>query len=355
MKRLIILLCVCPSVYLIQCPNQSYFGATETNTPESNSEKFCSIKLPDGNTWYKQNKCCSSTTISQLHKWWNVDQWNSKETRLRSYERRERNIIDYTLKILTNLPDIKIVAENIYENEQADQTCKDASKKVLDLKISGHKIENWEIDTKKCWSWINELQHSQLCASCDPDSSQYFNIKEKKLILTEQTCKQFASECYNAIHWNNNYLFPYLAELNLFSRCSNDGNQLSTRHSYQLPTYVEVNDIKNCGLSNNCTKLCEGSIMFDYISPEAIGDPDYVRGLWWNFADMLNIDIKKSRIEIKENLQKQYLDNRLTGSVTGVTNEKNETKIRNLLRAERNLAAQKTRGKIQSIVQSIFF
>ena len=95
--------------------------------------------------------------------------------------------------------------------------------------------------------------------------------------------------------------------------------------------------------------------MFDYISPEAIGDPDYVRGLWWNFADMLNIDIKKSRIEIKENLQKQYLDNRLTGSVTGVTNEKNETKIRNLLRAERNLAAQKTRGKIQSIVQSIFF
>lgn len=71
---------------------------------------------------------------------------------------------------------------------------------------------------------------------------------------------------------------------------------------------MNPSQIKDCAIGGNCDKLCEGAIQFDWPSPETHGDADYVRGIYWNFSEMLHLDVYKGTIEMREDTAKKVAD-----------------------------------------------
>lgn len=141
------------------------------------------------------------------------------------------------------------------------------------------------------------MNRTFLCSVCDPNSSDFLDIKRKYFRVETKTCEDIMLECVNLVAMNEGVIAPYLKALNDISRCDDFGSLSTTLSSYEAPANkVQEDFITNCKNTGDCTDLCENSIVLGgELSPVLEGDDTYVLGVYKNAMDFLNsqYDLKK--------------------------------------------------------------
>jgi hypothetical protein len=148
-----------------------------------------------------------------------------------------------------------------------------------------------------CWAKLDQMNRSFLCSICDPNSSDFLDIKRKYFRVETKTCTDVMLECVNLVSISQEIINPYLKALNDISRCDKHGSLKKGVTSFCAPqNQVHPDYLANCKNTGDCTDLCEQTLVLGgELSPTLEGDDGYVLGVYKNSIDFLHqqYDLKK--------------------------------------------------------------
>lgn len=110
----------------VSCDSVSFFSNSKRsglNKVVPNTSDFCPNLI---------RTCCDSTDFNNIKNWWQNDKTSFKsilrETRFEARKRKEEMILMYTTELINWYLQLKDAAKSIIKNQNADISCKVASK-----------------------------------------------------------------------------------------------------------------------------------------------------------------------------------------------------------------------------------
>lgn len=362
-----------------KCQNLSYFNTKENDTTEkgnfqsvftsflyesviTNQSSYCAITLPN-NKIENRNDCCNYKVISKLKNWWTKEKVNCGETRLEKRNRREIETIEYMIRIFANLEKLFNIATDIsvdlYKTGSISSECKNYAFVLINYKLTNMKyiLNNWAIAIKSCLGFMNNMNNSIFCALCDESSNNYFDLNSGKLNLTKKTCDLFISNCFNSIEYNYLHIYKALSMIADMSKCTKLGQIDTEKHDYKAPSMPNLKTFENCLNGDDCTEICQHGMRINKPGALAFIDVDYLRGVWWNMAKILEIERNIDSDAIKfEDIKKQQSDQSSAGKNTTSTSSAQKSSTSSQSSRRLNLSKKTASSKrVLDTLKCIFF
>ena len=302
-----------------ECDNLAFFqnGITVQKVEENN---FC--RLNYGGTSYDYALCCGNDTPQKLHDWWYVKKMDPNDPNsLTPYEKRLEdlhNVAKYNVEIFALLNEINTAASGIIANLQAEKDCKESAEDILkpENKVYPRWITQFVDATSQCWEWKNDLILSYICAACDQNFDGHYDITEQKITASSKTVDQFLNMCWHTSMMLVYRQIPLYKNLSKLSICDKNGKK-TNRFLYSNNDNNLAFAMQNCGNtydSIQCAAVAAGGMNLLSPSPSVEGDPDYLRGIYWNLMELLGKPVTKTDREKQADAAKQSTDRQVNES-----------------------------------------
>ena len=178
--------------------------------------------------------CCTAKDFKNLENWWEAPTDQIKMSRKDIRQSKQEDLLLYTSKLLSAYDLIKEYAIQMAQPvNKPDGFCSEVAKQFKNYKpdYSIFKKEYFQKNAKKCWSFINKLQTSILCASCDPEAQSIFSINKtesNKIYITQEGLNDFNMNCREIFLFNVKVLRPYLKLVEKLTRCTYQGSKIQS-------------------------------------------------------------------------------------------------------------------------------
>jgi hypothetical protein len=204
---------------LSTCQSFEFFNKelSATDLDAFRGTKFCSNVSTD---------CCDSTMLMKLAKWWQGPNQILQTSFSRAEIRNQKltSIAYFTSYFLKLHKSLRKWAESLIDSDLPDPECKTHAKNFQSLEVQGNQVVNLYLeDLNTCWSFINRLQTSILCGSCNSKLQKALDFPSGKIFINQNGCKEIATNCWAMAKRNIEQVFPYIKAVEGLSRCSFEG------------------------------------------------------------------------------------------------------------------------------------
>ena len=211
--------------------------------------------------------CCSEADFVKMQKVWEnpLDKSNMRTNRTNQMK-DILNIMNYLKLSDTKVNDL---VNKIKERGSiADAACStpafiQGNINKLDL-ITATQTQ-FNITSRKCWSYTKNLMNGLMCASCDHNAQTYIDAKQKIITISNKECSNFINACGPHIK-SIQAVYFYFNVIYRLTYCSDKGEfflkKIPAMVSFGAKLNTAINGCLNAKNKDDCAEVCKSQLGF---------------------------------------------------------------------------------------------
>lgn len=241
-----------------QCKLAYVFGAQGTTPSRPNKSGFCSTVA---------NTCCSDDDFKLMHANWEASKTTPVLKIVREKEMKE--MVESIMYLGEAKKFYTEVLENIKKSKESPEPiCKSSAHvlgNIFQLGLLETSMEQFNKTARKCWDYSKNTLNAFMCASCDADKQNNYDVINKLIFVPNAECRLFTDKCAEHVKVIQALGFYY----NMFkkvSMCNEKGHFLSETVAPEFDMYAKTLKATNACLNtktmDDCAEVCRSQMGF---------------------------------------------------------------------------------------------
>jgi hypothetical protein len=185
----------------------------------------------------EKETCCSHNDETKLLNTWNTH----NRTNIKPYL---DGTVLLTKSILNYYEDLIVLAKYIYLNPKSKSDCKASAEHLVTNYMYKDEITNFVAKLEKLMNNISILRKGFYCVMCSVKNQKYFDVDAKKIIFSNNFCRNLVESSIEETYYKVNQFLPTLSHINTILNCK-DGSKIVEKVDIEV-SEEKLGDVNIC-------------------------------------------------------------------------------------------------------------